>query len=223
MSDWNATFVEVSKPHWDALLRFAHSLAHARHDADDLLQTCLVKGLQGFPRFVETNLPGVSTPDEATRAFARPENLAHLRNWLFKILKNSFLDTCSKSKRVSGEDVFDTAALSHDAASGAWHGQATRSFHVEAGFSGTEAVADADIQALEREFFRAALDDDWKSRMIALTPKQRSVLFLAAEGYAYKEIASILDVPIGTVMSNLSRSLQKLKKSSKVGATAIGE
>lgn len=212
LNAWNTTFVTSSKPLWDLLLRFAMSLAHARHDADDLLQTCLLKGLQGFPRFVEMNFPGVTTAEEATRAFERPENALFLRNWLLKILKNTFLDACAKNKRIFGEEAFDSGQVDHENPSLGWHGGATRAFHPEAPFHGEGKVDEASLAAWEREFARAALDDDWKSKVASLTPRQRSVLFLAAEGYAYKEIAGILDVPIGTVMSNLSRSLQKLKK-----------
>jgi DNA-directed RNA polymerase specialized sigma24 family protein len=57
-----------------------------------------------------------------------------------------------------------------------------------------------------------AMDDGWKLKLQDLTSRQRSVLFLSAEGYAYKEIATVLAVPVGTVMSNLSRALQKLKR-----------
>lgn len=212
MNDWNAAFVHITRPQWDTLLRFAHSLTHVRHDADDLLQTCLLKGLQSFPRFVEVNLPGVQTPEEASRAFQRPENALHLRNWLFKILKNSFLDTCARSNRTSGEEAFEATSVNHEHVEGGWHGQAARAFQVEVDFSGADKVSEAELASLERDFFRAALDDDWKKRFALLSPRQRSVVFLAAEGYAYKEIAAVLDIPIGTVMSNLSRSLQKLKK-----------
>jgi RNA polymerase sigma factor (sigma-70 family) len=197
------------------LLRFAYSLAHARHEADDLLQTCLLKGLRGFPRFVEVNLPGVSTPEEAQRAFEREENLNHLRNWLFKILKNSFLDDCAKGKRMVGEEAFDPRTVSQDDVQGRWHGHAASAFGEEASFRGDVSVPDAEVARAEATFFKAALDDTWRTRLGTLTSRQRSVLFLAAEGYAYKEIASILDVPIGTVMSNLSRSLQKLRRADK--------
>lgn len=212
LDDWNATFVHVTRCHWDTLLRFACSLAHVRHDADDLLQTSLLKGLQSFPRFVENNLPGVHTPDEALRAFQRPENATHLRHWLFKILKNSFLDHCDKQKRLSGEEAFDQALVNHESVEGSWHGQATRPFHVEAEFAGNQKISNSELASLEQAFFQAALDDHWEAKFAGLSSRQRSVVFLAAEGYAYKEIATLLDIPIGTVMSSLSRALQKLKK-----------
>ncbi len=214
MNDWNSAFVMATKPLWDSLLRFALSLTHARHDADDLLQTCLLKGLQGFTRFVEANFPGVTKPDEAERTFARPENLNFLRNWLFKILKNTFLDQCAKDKRFAGEEALGPTGLDNSSPEPGWHSRGSPAFNVEAGFTGDVAIAETELALFERDFARAALDDGWKVRLAELTPRQRSVLFLAAEGYAYKEIASILDIPMGTVMSNLSRSLQKLKKSS---------
>lgn len=57
---------------------------------------------------------------------------------------------------------------------------------------------------LERDRLHAALD--------GLALEYRSVLMLVAvEGYAYQEVADMLGVPIGTVMSRLSRARERLR------------
>ena len=57
---------------------------------------------------------------------------------------------------------------------------------------------------LERDRLRAALD--------GLAPEYRSVLMLVVvEGYAYQEVADMLGIPIGTVMSRLSRARERLR------------
>jgi DNA-directed RNA polymerase specialized sigma24 family protein len=67
----------------------------------------------------------------------------------------------------------------------------------------------------EAEFFNHALDDNWIEKLSELSAKQRSILYLAAEEYSYKDISQILDIPMGTVMSSLSRTVSKLKKLAK--------
>ena len=57
---------------------------------------------------------------------------------------------------------------------------------------------------LERQRLHAALD--------GLPNEQRAVLMLVVvEGHAYHEVAEILEIPIGTVMSRLSRARQRLR------------
>ena len=47
----------------------------------------------------------------------------------------------------------------------------------------------------------------------ALSPDYRTVLMLVVvEGYSYQEVADTLGVPIGTVMSRLSRARQMLRQ-----------
>jgi RNA polymerase sigma-70 factor (ECF subfamily) len=59
-----------------------------------------------------------------------------------------------------------------------------------------EVVAQSMLEALER-----------------LPPEQRSLLlWVSVEGLAYQEVADILEVPVGTVMSRLSRARQALRR-----------
>lgn len=66
-----------------------------------------------------------------------------------------------------------------------------------------------DPQALFEE-----LEDRVKNALLALGPGERMVFILrTVEGFTYKEIADFLDIPVGTVMSQLFRARARLRKS----------
>jgi RNA polymerase sigma-70 factor, ECF subfamily len=127
----------------------------------------------------------------AYRGFGGFEKGTNLRAWMYRILTNTFINAYRKKQRepvtVSDDDVED------------WY------LYDRLGGS-TEASAEASV--LER-----LPDEDVQRALEALPEQFRMAVWLAdVEGFSYKEIAEILNVPIGTVMSRLHRGRKSLQK-----------
>lgn len=109
----------------------------------------------------------------------------HLKAWLNRILSNTFINAYHFRRRrpeVLGLEAFESA--------------------VEAG-TGPDP-ADVVLARLP--------DEELKAALASLSPPYRTIVLLAdVEGYSYREIAAIAQVPIGTVMSRLSRGRQALR------------
>ena len=73
-----AGFEELAMPLFDSLYNFARWLAHNSNDAEDLVQETYLKALRSFASFQ----PGTN-----------------FRAWIFQILRNTFLSSCSKLER----------------------------------------------------------------------------------------------------------------------------
>jgi RNA polymerase sigma-70 factor (ECF subfamily) len=208
VTSWNSFFTQVTQSHWDSIFRFLLSLTHQEADAEDLLQHTLLKALKGFPEFFKTNYQA----NELSLAVMLTQNDTsnnipqHVHNWLMKIAKNSFLDSIQRSSRKLRHfpiEEWDESEHSHDLAESG-HQRFSSMNHRSTSYEESEA-----------EFFNHALDDNWIEKLSELSAKQRSILYLAAEEYSYKDISQILDIPMGTVMSSLSRTVSKLKKLAK--------
>jgi len=130
--------------------------------------------------------------DAVLRAFRSFDRLrpASPRAWLLHIVRNCCYDLRKRRER-DGEATLEEEALPPDAASPVL---GTRAENPE-----TRLLRMADARALED-----ALRD--------LLPEYREVFLLREiEGLAYKEIAEVAGVPIGTVMSRLSRARAQLR------------
>ncbi|MCA1727089.1 MAG: sigma-70 family RNA polymerase sigma factor [Actinobacteria bacterium] len=126
------------------------------------------------------------------RAFHQFEPGTNLKAWLYRILTNQFINTYRKKQRepqtVPDEEVEDWYLYNRLAR--------------EAPDSSAEAVV---LESMPDEDVRAALE--------ALPEQYRAAVLLAdVEGFSYKEIAEILEIPIGTVMSRLHRGRKALEK-----------
>jgi RNA polymerase sigma-70 factor, ECF subfamily len=111
------------------------------------------------------------------------------RAWLLKIVRNTCYTWLASTRGAADDEEFDEAQ------------------HVVA----DETPESLAIAGAERERLARALE--------ALPPRSREVLVLRElEGCSYKEIAEITGIPIGTVMSSLSRARDRLQKA--LGAEA---
>ena len=131
----------------------------------------------------------------AYRGFGSFEQGTNLKAWLFRILTNAFINSYRAKQRrpqeAELEDVEDLYLYRH-----------LRS--VDAATRGRSAEADV-LERITDGEVKAAIED--------LPEEFRLAVYLAdVEGFSYKDIAEMLDIPIGTVMSRLHRGRKGLEK-----------
>ncbi len=130
---------------------------------------------------------------KAYRAYASYTEGTNLKAWLYRILTNTYINKYRKAQRRPSEvelgelqDLYLYKRLGE--ASGA-------------------------SQSAEADMLDAFVDTDVIEALESLPETFRFPVLLAdVDGFSYKEIAEMLDIPIGTVMSRLHRGRKALQK-----------
>jgi RNA polymerase sigma-70 factor (ECF subfamily) len=148
----------------DALYNHARRLTRNDADADELVQETYVRALTGAHTFAGGNL----------------------KAWLFKILRNTFIDLHRRGRQqpALGElDVIDGA---------------------------TDAGLLRDDLELDR--LRRLVAGDIEAALATLSDESRSIVLLDVEGFTENEVAEVIGCPLGTVKSRLSRARGLLRE-----------
>ena len=131
----------------------------------------------------------------AYRGFGGFEEGTNLKAWLYRILTNTFINRYRAKKRRPEETDFDDV----------------EDFYLYRRLGGLEEARQN--RSAEDELMDLFPEAEVKDAVESLPENFRLPVLLAdVEGFSYKEIAEILDIPIGTVMSRLHRGRKALQK-----------
>lgn len=168
---WNFRSGEL--PYADALYGSALRLTRNRQDAEDLLQETFLRAYAHYDGFTEGT---------------------NLKAWLFRILKNAFINGYRRAK--AGPKEVDLGAGGDEAL------DAVRA----------KAPDDRRGSTPEEGLLAASLDRGVAEALSALPEDFRLVIELVdLQDFSYREVADILEVPLGTVMSRLYRGRRLLE------------
>jgi RNA polymerase sigma factor (sigma-70 family) len=165
------------------LYNFAFLLTLDEDDAHDLVQETYLKAYRFFDYFE----PGTNA-----------------KAWLFRILKNSFInDFRKKSKQPAKVDYSEIEG-----------------YYNPDDIEGEGESGGTDMRA---ESVQDLIGDEVASALNSLPVDFRTVIILCdLEGFTYEEMAKILDIPIGTVRSRLHRARHFLKEKLEDYARTMG-
>jgi len=167
-------------PHMDALKTFAYHLTFDDDDAEDLVQETYMKAYRFIDKY-----------QEGTNAKA----------WLFKILKNAYINQYRKKVKRPTKVDFEEIISYHD----------------------SDDKSSTSYLDLREEIFENIMGDEITIAINNLPIDFRTVVLLCdVEGFTYEEISKIIDVPIGTVRSRLFRARNILKDRLKTYAATQG-
>jgi RNA polymerase sigma-70 factor (ECF subfamily) len=131
----------------------------------------------------------------AYRGFGGFRDGTNLKAWLYRILTNTFINSYRAKHRRPGEVDLDDMTES-------------ALYRRMGGLEAARADRTAEEEVLDR------LGDDEVKAALESIPEQfrLAVILCDVEQFSYKDIAEILDVPIGTVMSRIHRGRKLLQQ-----------
>ena len=166
-------FEAAAMPFVDSLYNTAFRMTRNAEDAEDLVQESYLKAYKYYDKFQEGT---------------------NFKAWLFKILKNTFINNYRRRQQRPPQSDF---------------AEIEDSFETQ-----VSDEVKRRIKSPEEELLEDVLDEDVQRALDDLPTDYRMAVVLAdLEGFSYKEIAEILELPVGTVMSRLYRGRKLLEES----------
>jgi len=161
-------FEQQTLPHMEVLYNYALRMTGNKEDAKDLLQETFLKAYRFWDKF---------------------EQGTNLRAWLFRIMKNTYINLYRKEAKEPDKVDYE---------------------EIE-GYYNLIRDQNSDDNDLQQKIFGQLLDDDVSKALESLPEEFRTVVILCdIEGLAYEEIAEFLQIPVGTVRSRLHRGRKLL-------------
>ncbi|MFA7289575.1 MAG: sigma-70 family RNA polymerase sigma factor [Melioribacteraceae bacterium] len=163
-----ADFEREAVPHMSSLYNFALKMTRDEDDANDLVQETYLRAFRFFDKF---------------------EQGTNCKAWLYRIMKNTFINDYRKISKQPNKVDYDDIQ----------------------NFYETIKSSEVESRHYEEDAFAGVLDDDITKAIASLTEDFRTVIILSdIEGFTYEEVADFVDVPIGTVRSRIHRARKML-------------
>jgi RNA polymerase sigma-70 factor (ECF subfamily) len=184
-SDRHRRFEKEMLPYMDQLFNYGTYLSGDREQASDLLQDTYMKAYRFFDKF---------------------ESGTNAKAWLYRIMKNTYINEYRRTHRLPEIVEYDEQVSAYQ-------------------MSPRGGREENDLRnMLDTQMF----DDDIAGALAGLPEKFKSVIVLRdLEEMPYEEIAEVLEIPIGTVRSRLHRArallFEKLKTYARAKGYTVGD